>query len=322
MSRRTGVALSFALAVGVAAAAVVPPAQAFVRTTTNGAPIYWTTSCTAVTIYLNPSFTLADSGNPQSSSVRDQVAKSIAAAAHAWSPGAVDCVSADGLSAHPYFEIVPSIAAEGASPAVAADGHNVLVVHTDEWPDTLEPAAIAVTSVTKKQDGRILDADIEVNAYSFVWGNFDPGNEIAIKGAVGPYDLQGAITHEFGHFLGLGHTCFGLADKQPHPSDANGIQIPDCDSPDMPVPREVHDAVMYAFVLAGEVRQRVLTADDIAGVCDIYPAARDPLDCALDRPDDGCGCAAPSGRKRMDGTALTVVALALAVALGLRRAKR
>ena len=317
MSRKSVIGLVAAL--GVTAAAAVPPAQAFVRATTDGAPIYWTTSCAAVTVYLNPSFTLADSGNPQSSSVRDQVAKSVAAAAHAWSPGAVDCVSADGFSSHPYFEIVTSLAADGASPVVAADGHNVLVIHTDEWPDTLDPTAIAVTSLTKKRDGRILDGDIEVNASSYIWGNFDPGNKIPAKGTVGPYDLQGALTHELGHFIGLGHTCFGLADKGPHPSDPNGNAIPDCGSPDMPVSAEVHDAVMYAFVLAGEVRQRVLTADDIAGVCDIYPASRDPHDCALDRPDDGCGCTAPSGRKRVNGIALALAGIAMAVRRRRRR---
>ena len=218
LRRATVVGLASALAVGITAAAAVPPAHAFVRTTTNDTPIYWTGGCTSLMVYLNPSLTLADSGDGQSSSVRDQAAKSIAAAAHAWSPGAVHCVSADGVSSHPYFEIVPSIAAADASPLVAPDGHNVLVVHTDSWPDDLDPMAIAVTSVTKKHDGRILDGDIEVNAYSFIWGNFDPGNEIPIKGSIGPYDLQAALTHEFGHFIGLGHTCFGLADQEPHPA--------------------------------------------------------------------------------------------------------
>ncbi len=320
MTRKTVIGLIAAVAVGVAVAVAVPPAQAFVRGTADGAPIYWTPSCAAVTVYLNPSFTLADSGSSPSSIVRDQVVKSIAAAAHAWSPGAVDCVPADGVSSHPYFEIVPSLAAADASPLVAADAHNVVVIHTDEWPDDLEATAIAVTSLTKKRDGRILDGDIEVNAFSYIWGNFDPGTKIPVKGTVGPYDLQGALTHEFGHFIGLGHTCFGRADKEPHPSDGNGNQIPDCDSLDIPLPPEVHDAVMYASVLAGEVRQRVLTADDIAGVCDIYPASRDPHECALDRPDDGCGCAAPSGRNRADGTALTLVAVATVV--GLRRRRR
>ena len=59
----------------------------------------------------------------------------------------------------------------------------------------------------------------------------------------------------------------------------------------------IRQTVMYAIVEPGTTGQRLLSPDDIAGVCAIYAAARDPKTCSLDVPDDGCGCSAGrSGR--------------------------
>jgi hypothetical protein len=304
MIARPRAALVPALAAALAAAVASPPAHAYTRALSPaGIPVYWTTSCVSLTIYLN-GFSMMSP---------DQVAKSLGAAAHTWSPDAVTCP--DGLT-HPYLEIVPGMAQPGAGePAVGNDGHNVLVFRTTDWAETLYPEnAIAVTSLTKKGDGRILDADVEINAQFAAWANIDPGVDVQADPNLGlPFDLQNAITHEFGHLIGLDHTCFGLADAV-RQIDQNGNPVPDCNA----APADVQQTTMFANVdpTDKETSKRDLAPDDILGVCSVYPAERDPHACTLDAPDDGCGCAAARGTTggRRDARAL---ALALAAALAL-----
>jgi MYXO-CTERM domain-containing protein len=74
---------------------------------------------------------------------------------------------------------------------------------------------------------------------------------------------------------------------------------------------------MFAIVDPGDPRKRTLTADDIAGVCAIYPEADDPRICALDLPDDGCGCAVGGG-----GAGAFIGALAFVLAMVAVRVSR
>jgi hypothetical protein len=316
MNRRTRRFLVSAPALvgALSVVAASPAAHAYVRAkTADGIPVYWTTSCASVTIYLN-GFSMMS---------RDEVAKSLGAAAHAWSPDAVTCTAGDGSLSHQYFEIVPSLAADGAvPPAVGPDGHNIVVFHLDDWPVDFSANALAVTSLTKKRDGRILDADVEINAQWLEWGNLDPGDPGPSNGQGPAFDLQDAITHEFGHFIGLDHTCFGPADPPPPQVDNNGNTVPYCGPG---APDDVRQTVMYAIVDPGEVTQRVLSPDDIAAVCDVYPAARDPKVCSLDTLDDGCGCRV--GRRtgspaRVGSLAPSFAILAVAWALARRRSRR
>jgi hypothetical protein len=262
-----------------------PPAWGFVRTKTKGGiPIYWTAGCATATVYLN-GFSMM---------TRDEVAKSIAAAAHAWSPAAVDCAAADGGFGHPAFEIVPTLAPPGAVPPRVRkegqpDGQNIVVFRTDGWEDDFHvESALALTTVLAKSDGRILDADMEINAFDKAWGDFDPGSPLltSVDGA-STFDLQNALTHEFGHFVGLDHSCHGPADLT-QMIDNDGNQVVDCGLASAPV----QATVMYAIIQFTEVSKRVLTADDVDGVCTIYPSGTAPHACGLDLPDDGCGCAA------------------------------
>ncbi|HEY5090269.1 MAG TPA: hypothetical protein VIK30_09870, partial [Polyangia bacterium] len=174
------------------------PAAAYVRgVSEQGYPLYWKGSCAAVTIYLN-GFSMMTS---------DEVAKAIAAAAHAWSPAEVTCPgpSGDGGNSHPYFEIVPSMSAGGPVPGVGPDGKNSIIFYTETWPE--DPEFIALTQHFSRPNGEIVDTDIEINAVDFTWANLDPGST-ALAHTPDAIDLQTAITHEFGHFIGLGHTCF------------------------------------------------------------------------------------------------------------------
>ena len=309
-------------------------AEAYVRSKTADMKygFYWKESCVPVTIYLNrfP----ATSGMSE-----EQVVKSVTAAAHAWSADAVSC--ADGSS--PYLEIVPSLAPESAAPPVVAwDAKNSIIFRTDPdaWGKSGSGAvaalypfeALAVTTVTARLDGHIVDVDMEVNGVGQKWMNLDPGYFAPFNHGDTEmfFDLQNALTHEFGHFIGLDHTCFIPSTMNPaigtdgkiRPTDNLGNPVPDCGDGS---PSAVAATVMYNITHAGETSKRTLSQDDINAVCDIYPASADHDACALDTAAPGCAVASvrPSRRGHLGVTAgLATCGLALAVATAARRRRR
>jgi MYXO-CTERM domain-containing protein len=272
-------------------------------------PEYWQASCVSVTVYTNGFSMLT----------RDEIAKSIGAAAQAWSPSAVDC--AEG--GHPSIEIVPSMAGDNTrAPAFGYDAHNTVFFVSEGWPVDLV-SAVAITSVFTRSDGRIVDVDMRINAEWSDWANLDPGFDPAGFNGQFPFDLQNAVTHEFGHLLGFGHTCWSPFSDRERPIDDQGQGVPDCSDS---VPEEIQQTVMYAIVdpLRLEVSKRFLTSDEVRGVCEIYPPTAAAPTCALDTPNDGCGCAAGAGDGNGDGDVTGVLAL-LAVAvitIRMRRAPR
>ena len=93
------------LLTGVALALASPPAWGYVRKKTDGGlDEYWQPNCVQVNVYIYDFDRMS----------RDEIAKSVSAAAHTWSPSAVTCP--DGTS-HPFFEVVPSLAAPGKKAA-------------------------------------------------------------------------------------------------------------------------------------------------------------------------------------------------------------
>jgi MYXO-CTERM domain-containing protein len=299
-----------ALLTVAALAAASAPAWGFVRKQTDaGRDEYWQVNCIPISVYIN------DFGDM----TRDEVAKSIAAAAHAWSPSEVTC--GDGLT-HPFVEIVPSLAAANTrAPRPAYDGHNTLQFYTPYSPypenTAFNSSIIALTSVWARADGHIVDADVQVNALDNQFANLDPG--YVPPDGYDRLDLQNAVTHEFGHLIGLGHTCWDPFSDFDQPVDDMDAGVPLC----YPAPDVVKETVMFATIAGnGETTKRFLKTDDIRGVCSIYPASGDPQSCALDAPDDGCGCATASSRGRDGGPLALVVAIAAALALRRRRAPR
>ena len=113
------------------------------------------------------------------------------------------------------------------------DRDNVLIwIRQDDWPgDWVDAMAVAVP-LFETQSGEITDADIMFNQ-NFPWS-------VLAEGEAGKADLQSIATHEIGHLLGLDH-----------PDD--------------------RDATMYYAAIEGEIYKRSLAADDIQGICHIYP---------------------------------------------------
>jgi MYXO-CTERM domain-containing protein len=115
---------------------------------------------------------------------------------------------------------------------------NIVLFREDTWPYGKDQStAYAITTDTYNvESGEIYDADIEVNAHP-VGGTITTGDtNVSI-------DLLSVLTHEAGHFIGLG--------LSPDPS-----------------------ATMSSTQGPGSTDHRVLGADDVAGVCAMYPSSR------------------------------------------------
>lgn len=112
---------------------------------------------------------------------------------------------------------------------------NVLVFRDKGWNSADSANTLGLTTVSYDVfTGEIYDADIELNSTD---KNLTTSNSVPTNG----YDLLSIVTHEAGHFLGLAHAA--------DPS-----------------------ATMFASYRPGSDELRTLTADDVSGVCAIYPS--------------------------------------------------
>jgi hypothetical protein len=194
---------------------------------------------------------------------------------------------------------------------VGKDYINLVKFREDKWcipasgsdPERCHNAAAAgITTVTfvkhpgNSDDGAILDADVEINGVNFAISS--NGQSL---GSGCHADLANTITHEFGHVLGLEHTCVTSAD--PPRTDGAGNPVPTCPTTD-PV---ITEATMFPYQVCDETKKSSLSDDDIAGACSIYPESKDPGTCAP--ATDPGGCCSAGGGDAASSLALLVLAL-------------
>jgi hypothetical protein len=111
----------------------------------------------------------------------------------------------------------------------------VIVFRDKAWPYNDPNNTLGLTTVTFNADtGEIYDADMEINDTG---GNLSVGDPVPVKG----FDLLSVVTHEAGHFFGLAHATSSTS-------------------------------TMYASYKPGTTSLRSLTADDVDGICTIYPS--------------------------------------------------
>ncbi len=152
----------------------------------------------------------------------------------------------------------------GAASGPIADGDGVNTVqwiHTG-WSLLAEEDALAVTySAYEEERYRLIEGDIYLNAAAVGW-----------DGDLGEH-LDGVLTHELGHLLGLAHPC------EVEPADG----VPLCEGPATSVMHPLYDP-----------RQGAITEDDEAGACFLYPDGPVSESPAID-PESGCAVASVRG---------------------------
>ena len=209
-------------------------------------PVAWRRSC--VDLYLNPEF--ADSiADPTA------VQAAVAASVDAW-----DQVMDSQLR----LRLAGQTDERRVGYSNACDDNvNAIIFVPEQWQDSpgAQRNVVALTSVTYEfRTGTILDADIEVNLEFHPWELLEAANPLSSS-----HDLQGTLTHELGHLLGLDHTL---------PETFAG-----------PESQSWQSTTMFARTEPGEIFKRTLESDDRAGLLDAYgPDAPSPGPCRAQGP--------------------------------------
>jgi hypothetical protein len=188
----------------------------------------------------------------------------VAGAAAAWNGPIAACSAAS-------LKLAPEPA---AAYQVAQDGVNSIIFRRGRWcrngdetQGCYDRGMQAITTLFlrnspgHRDDGEILEADIELNAVDFRWSGSEVPPERWQPNTV---DLQSVLTHELGHVLGLAHPCDeGLVGSAIE--DSGNFLLPRCIGGDMP------PTVMYPTARAGPAVKRVIFAGETEGICSIYP---------------------------------------------------
>lgn len=137
------------------------------------------------------------------------------------------------------FQGMTSAAAEGI------DGRTVLgFVDRPDLDRVLGATSFLIDTTT----GEIAEADVFFNSrFAF---------SVAANGQADRVDLESVVLHELGHLLGLGHSAIGETER----TGSGGRRVVGS------------GAIMFPIALTtGAIADRVLQADDIAGISDLYP---------------------------------------------------
>lgn len=256
-------------------------------------PLAWAHRCTSI------SFSTMGSNDLSS----DEVAAVFADAITTW-----EGVRCDGQPTGLDVELLVDLnACTGASHFTRDSNVHTVVFVAEGWVEERmhRADAYAVTLVWHDpRSGEIWDVDMEINEAR------GPYAVCPAEGCTGDVvDLPNVITHEMGHYFGLGHT----------PDDSL--------------------ATMWAAAESDETLKRDLRDDDIAGLCAIYPPASLPeacdhtprgglnLECVRHASggfysDGSCACSTPGARASSRGAGAAALGLAALVIAGARLGRR
>jgi hypothetical protein len=154
------------------------------------------------------------------------------------------------------FQGFVSCAQREAVCGTVADNVSVLMFHDSGWPGNWDELGVT-TPTGGVSTGSLVDADLELNSEGFDFS--------LTRGDASGYVLQDVLAHEMGHFLGLSH------------SNESG-------------------ALMSTGYAELAVSRELLTPDDVAAICAIYPPGA-PLDCPEPPPPSYDECQLAPGER-------------------------
>lgn len=306
-------------------------AAAYVRsyTPTGCHPVFWAQTC----IYIQADGDYVADMKPA------DIEHNIQRAIQAWTS---KIERTDGTGAFLKLKYLP---ASGPRETKQLDYLQVIKFRRDKWarpPSDVsakevvyDPSATAITTVTflnkptEPTDGKILDADIELNAAYNRFYDADlpvtasPGDNRPLA------DLWNTLTHELGHLMGLEHTCKRSGDSMPSCTrQSDGNAVISCSTVESQMQmndayKAIFNTTMYPTATPMEIKKRQAQADDVNGILKTYPASQDPNVCKLPDSSGGTstGCSAvPTANATAGVTALGPLGLLLGLLF--RRGRR
>lgn len=151
------------------------------------------------------------------------------------------------------WQAVPSATArfeyQGLTTASPGNVDGLTTLGFLDYPE-LDRVLAATSFLIDTTDGEIVEADVFFNS-QFPWS-------VSAAGTAGQIDLESVALHELGHLLGLSHSALGETEL----TSTGGRRV------------TASGSIMFPIAMPrGTIADRVLQADDIAGISDLYPAA-------------------------------------------------
>lgn len=243
----------------VAAAAPKTTAAYVLKRTAAGSTIRWGGGCVFIHVNIRGSDDISD-GSDVSAAKQ---------AMESWRGSTRHCS---------YLQLIPveSLSAEpGVTPEQGGgenENENVIYWIERGWEHDREAIGLTtlfyIDDASNPKDGRLIDADITLNGEHFRFSTSGSPDHSMI-------DVENVMAHELGHLMGLDHPCAAGESEDQLVASSSGST---CGSADP----AISESTMYPSFDPGETKKRTPEADDVQGVCELYPLAWDPGVCDQD----------------------------------------